>query len=137
MCLSLSVIATWVDTDPAAPLVTIGRAVPGYFLYILDADLNPCPVGVAGELHIGGLCVARGYLNRDDLTKEKFIPFPRNKVWQQHMEEEQIKKIAGLSPRLYKAGVRETTQTLRMNAHATAKAGTGSCSSCASFVDPL
>lgn len=99
-----TVIATHIDTDPAAPLVTIGRAVPSYFLYILDADLNPCPVGVAGELHIGGLCVARGYLNRPDLTAEKFIPFPVNKLWNESPDEEEVQLMAQRSPRLYKAG---------------------------------
>jgi acyl carrier protein len=42
----------------------------------LDRHLNPVPVGVCGELHIGGIGLARGYLNRADLTAEKFIPSP-------------------------------------------------------------
>ena len=99
-----TVIATHIDTQPSAPLVTIGKAVPSYFLYILDANLNPCPIGVGGELHIGGLCVARGYLARDELTKEKFIPYPTHKLWHRDENESDLALMTTYSPRLYKAG---------------------------------
>lgn len=54
----------------------IGRALPDAPVYLLDRALQPVPVGVIGELFIGGDAVGRGYLNRPDLTTERFIPDP-------------------------------------------------------------
>jgi amino acid adenylation domain-containing protein len=54
----------------------IGRPIPNARIYILNNALRPLPIGVAGQMHIGGLSLARGYLNRPELTAEKFIPDP-------------------------------------------------------------
>ncbi|WP_165777664.1 non-ribosomal peptide synthetase [Amycolatopsis antarctica] len=61
-----------VDSD----LLPIGRAIPNTTMYVLDAAMNPAPVGVPGELYIGGACVVRGYAGRAALTADRFVPDP-------------------------------------------------------------
>lgn len=70
-------------------VVPIGRPVANTQLYILDGQMKPVEMGEVGELHIGGVQVARGYLNRAELTAEKFIEDPFGK---------------GVDKRLYKTG---------------------------------
>lgn len=63
-------------TEITANKSNIGLPIPTLSAYVLDADLQQVPVGVTGELCIGGAGVARGYLNRPELTAQKFIPHP-------------------------------------------------------------
>ena len=62
--------------DGTLPEATIGRAPQNVQAFVLDANQQLLPIGAAGELHIGGEGLARGYLNRAELTAEKFIPNP-------------------------------------------------------------
>ena len=79
---------------PTNAIAPIGTQLSDKKLYVLNPDLSPVPIGLSGELYIGGAGVARGYLNRPDLTDERFVlnPFAT--------EEDKLNKYT----RLYKTG---------------------------------
>ncbi|MFL6196329.1 MAG: non-ribosomal peptide synthase/polyketide synthase [Thermoanaerobaculia bacterium] len=68
--------STWSVVPRAADHPLIGRPLTGTSAYVLDAAMQPAPLGVPGALHLGGEGVTRGYLHRPDLTAERFIPNP-------------------------------------------------------------
>ncbi|CAM4834420.1 unnamed protein product [Rotaria magnacalcarata] len=74
---------------------SIGKQIANTWCYVLDNNLNQLPIGAVGELYIGGIGVARGYLNRSELTAERFLPNP--------FQTEQEKKN-GKNARIYKTG---------------------------------
>ncbi len=77
-----TVVATIYQLPASVPLdrkwqeLPIGQAIPNVQTYLLDKYLQPVPLGVPGELHLGGTGLARGYLYRPDLTADQFVPNP-------------------------------------------------------------
>ncbi|HEY1319033.1 MAG TPA: amino acid adenylation domain-containing protein, partial [Streptosporangiaceae bacterium] len=71
-----AVDVTSVELTPGAAQVTIGRPAPNNRAYVLTCTGDLTPIGVPGQLHLGGVQVARGYLNRPELTAQRFVPDP-------------------------------------------------------------
>ncbi|CAM2005622.1 non-ribosomal peptide synthetase [Acanthopleuribacter pedis] len=73
---SIAVCAHRVAADSGETPIPIGQNIPGSAAHVLDADLNPVPDGTIGDLYLAGLCLARGYLGRGDLTAAAYLPSP-------------------------------------------------------------
>ncbi|MFZ1663585.1 MAG: amino acid adenylation domain-containing protein, partial [Paracoccaceae bacterium] len=73
---AIIVTAHEIDHAPALADPPLGRAIPGATLRLLDTRLAPVPIGIPGEIFLGGHCLAQGYLNRPDLTAERFVADP-------------------------------------------------------------
>ncbi|OIN45327.1 non-ribosomal peptide synthetase [Pseudomonas costantinii] len=69
-------VTHWTCVDEGADSVPIGRPIANLGTYVLDAQLNPVPSGVSGELYLGGVGLARSYHRRPALTAERFVPSP-------------------------------------------------------------
>ena len=74
-----AVWATAADCSDSTRPPSIGRPIPNTHVLVLDGDLCPVPPGIPGEIFIGGAGVARGYVNRPELTAERFVPHPFRK----------------------------------------------------------
>ncbi|AOW98531.1 hypothetical protein BJP34_02900 [Moorena producens PAL-8-15-08-1] len=80
-----TVCATMAECSPESSVAPIGRAIGNTQIYILDRNLQPVPIGVPGEIYIGGVGVARGYLNQPQLTQEKFISHPLRNLTEERL----------------------------------------------------
>src|SRR5581483_2666498 len=71
-----TIINSFSQCEPEQTRLTIGEAISNSQLWVLDENWRPVPRGAVGELFIAGLCLARGYLHRPELTAERFVPHP-------------------------------------------------------------
>ncbi len=69
-----------ITKDDTHRQVPIGKPIPNVRIYILDKYMNPVPIGIEGEIYIGGKGITRGYLHRNDLTNEKYITNPHTDI---------------------------------------------------------
>ena len=75
-----TVDSTICEINNTLPAPSIGKPINNVYHYILDIDLQEAPIGVPGQLYIGGNCLSRGYFNRPELTSEKFLPDPYSEL---------------------------------------------------------
>ena len=61
---------------PTTPYVPVGKPIRNVRLYVVDPQMNLCPIGIPGELCVSGVAVGRGYLNNEAATREAFVEDP-------------------------------------------------------------
>ncbi|MGH7192947.1 MAG: non-ribosomal peptide synthetase, partial [Candidatus Saccharimonadales bacterium] len=98
-----TVCATAADCLPGEPHPPIGRPLPNVRVYVLDRQGRPAPIGVPGEIYVGGAGAARGYLNQPELTAERFIDAaPAGRL--SFRESTPVHGVRGELERLYRTG---------------------------------
>lgn len=81
------------DAEIANNVSNIGKAIPTLSCYVFDQNKQLLPIGSSGELYVGGLGVARGYLNRIELTSERFVINPYNKEEKLYRSGDIVKRL--------------------------------------------
>ncbi len=100
--------STWYEVENVpenATTIPIGQAIAHTQVYLLDANLNPVPAGVIGEIYLGGAGLARGYLNRSELTAERFINVEFS-ILSDELIEDFTSKLKTQNSKLYQTGDR-------------------------------
>jgi non-ribosomal peptide synthetase-like protein len=88
-----TVVATLAECVPGQP-VTIGVPLPGYRVHVLDEEMELVPAGSEGELYIGGPAIARGYMNSQEMTDERFISLPEIDSGRLYRTGDQVRLLA-------------------------------------------
>jgi amino acid adenylation domain-containing protein len=78
-----SIDVTAYETKKGTATVPLGKPIPNVTIYILDANNKLLPIGIPGEIGIGGVALAKGYLNKDELTRNRFVDNPYNPAYDQ------------------------------------------------------